>query len=153
MIDRWPQHADRPHFVYRAFDADTRLLYVGCTLDFERRKAEHTYMRPWGRDVARWTVERFEDQRSALAAEERAIAAEKPLHNAMYNGAGLTGWNEERRASDACVHGHPWSENVKTNAQGMRICATCERIAGWRYDAKRGRPYAIRKLAELEQAS
>ncbi|HET7736435.1 MAG TPA: hypothetical protein VFK52_10695 [Nocardioidaceae bacterium] len=153
MIDRWPQHARRPHFVYRAYDAAGRLLYIGCTLDFDRRRREHESCRPWGRSVARWDVQRFDNQAAALAEEERAIGEERPLHNAMYNGAGLTGWNDERRASDTCLHGHPWADNAKVNAQGIRICATCERIATWRHDAKRGRPYAIRKLAELEAAS
>lgn len=153
MIDRWPQHADRPHVVYRAFDATGHLLYIGCTLDFDRRRAEHMQRRTWARDVHRWETTEYPDQASALAAEEAAIKAEAPEHNAMYNGAGLTGWNDERRSSETCLHGHPWDENAKMNAQGLRICATCERIATWRHDARRGRPYAIRKLAELERAS
>lgn len=68
-------------------------------------------------------------------------------------GGGLARWTKQRQASDTCLHGHPWDENAKMNAQGLRICATCERIATWRHDARRGRPYAIRKLAELERAS
>jgi predicted GIY-YIG superfamily endonuclease len=153
MIDRFPEHAGRPHFVYRAFDAEGGLLYIGCTLDFERRRKEHTWHQPWANRIARWDVERYENQRDALLAEEAAIKAESPEFNAMYNGAGLTGWNDERRASETCLHGHPWSENAKVNAQGVRICRECDRIATWRHDAKRGRPYAKRKLAELELAS
>lgn len=64
-------------------------------------------------------------------------------------GGGLARWTKERQASDTCPHGHPWAENAKVNAQGIRICKECDRIATWRHDAKRGRPYAIRKLAEL----
>lgn len=150
MIDRWPEHADRPHFVYRAFDVADRLLYVGCTLDFDRRKREHLQRTSWAPIAVRWEVERFETQEPALKAEQVAIETERPQHNAMYNGAGLTGWNDERRASDTCLHGHPWDSNAKINPQGLRICATCERIATWRYDAKRGRPYAIRKLQAMK---
>jgi predicted GIY-YIG superfamily endonuclease len=148
-VNRFPQYAGRPHVVYRAYDDADRLLYIGCTLDFERRQAEHRWHRPWADRIARWETTEYPDQASALAAEEQAIASERPEFNAMYNGAGLTGWNDERRQSDTCLHGHPWGENAVINAQGVRICVTCKRIATWRYDAKRGRQYAIRKLAEL----
>lgn len=150
MIDRWPQHADRPHYVYRAFDDDDRLLYIGCTLNFERRQAEHRWYRPWADRIARWEVEQYPNQRDALAAEEAAITAESPEFNAMYNGAGLTGWNDERRTSDTCLHGHSWAENAKVNAQGNRICRECERDARRRYDRKRRntRPSTLARDAE-----
>ena len=149
MIDRWPEHADKPHYVYRLFDADRTLLYIGCTLDFPRRLADHRQKQPWRDRIAWWLFDYYPDQGSALIAEEEAIRAESPAYNAMYNGAGLTGWNDERRQSETCLHGHPWEGNAKVNAQGIRICKECDRIATWRHDAKRGRPYAIRKLAEI----
>jgi predicted GIY-YIG superfamily endonuclease len=144
--------ADAPHFLYRLLDADGGLLYLGCTVDPERRLAEHR-RKPWGRLIAAWQFDEFTDALSAYAAERDAIASESPQFNAMHNGAGLTGWNDERRASDYCLNGHPWDENAEMSHQGIRVCRTCKRIAIWRYDAKRGRPYARRKLAELEQAS
>lgn len=149
VLDRFPEHADKPHYVYRFFDASDRLLYIGCTLDWKRRENEHRWYTPWSDDIAHCEVVRYPDQASALLAEEEAIKAESPVHNAMYNGAGLTGWNEERRQSETCLHGHPWEGNSRVTSQGIRVCRECERIANWRYDAKRGRPYAIRKLAEI----
>lgn len=138
VLNRHPHLADQPHFVYRAVDADDRLLYVGCTVDFERRQREHMWHRRWPVDrVARWEVEQFATQAPALLAEQHAIETERPLFNAMYNGAGLTGWNDERRAAETCLHGHPWAENARINSQGIRVCRTCYREAGRRHDAKR----------------
>lgn len=151
MIDRWPEYADRPHYLYRLFDADQTLLYIGCTIDFPKRLAEHRRKQPWADRIIWWLFDHYPDQASALVAEEEAIKAESPEFNAMYNGAGLTGWNAERRASDTCLHGHPWDDNAKVTSQGVRICETCAIHALWRSDAKRGRPYAIRKLAVMEQ--
>jgi predicted GIY-YIG superfamily endonuclease len=147
--ERHPHLADAPHFLYRLLAANGDLLYLGCSADPERRLAEHR-RKPWGGEIAAWQFAEFRDARSAYAAERDAIASESPRYNAMHNGAGLTGWNEQRRFAETCLNGHYWDENAKTNAQGARICATCERIATWRHDAKRGRPYAIRKLAELD---
>ncbi len=137
MIDRWPQYARRPHYVYRAYDDAGSLLYVGCTLDFERRRREHEQKRPWADRIARWEVVGYPTQEPALLAEEEAIKAESPEFNAMYNGAGLTGWNDERRAAETCLHGHPWADHAETNAQGRRICGECKRIAWRRHDRKR----------------
>ena len=149
--ERHSHLSDAPHFLYRLLNSSGHLLYLGCTVDPERRLAEHR-RKPWGNEIAAWQFDEFSDALSAYAAERDAITAESPQYNAMHNGAGLTGWNEQRRQSDTCLHGHPWEGNVKVNAKGIRICKECDRIATWRHDAKRGRPYAIRKLAELEAA-
>lgn len=69
-------------------------------------------------------------------------------------GGGLRAWMKERRASDCCLHGHPWSENAEINAQGIRICTTCKRIAQRKYDRKRRntRPSTLER-DRMEQAS
>ena len=137
VLNRFPQHADRPHFVYRAFDADDRLLYVGCTIDVDKRRRKHGRTSSWAKQATRWTVERFATQAPALLAEQHAIETERPQFNAMYNGAGLTGWNDERRAAETCLHGHVWAEHGFINAQGRRVCRECRRDHGRRHDAKR----------------
>ena len=136
VLNRFPQHADLPAVVYRAFDAHGELLYIGCTIHFERRRKEHE-RKLWGHRIARWETVEYECHHDALLAEEEAIKAEQPVFNAMYNGAGLTGWNDERRAAETCLHGHPWAENARINSQGIRVCRTCYREAGRRHDAKR----------------
>jgi hypothetical protein len=67
--------------LYRFYDAEDRLLYVGVTSVGPSRWREHEQFRAWWRLVVRSTVEHFDDRPSALAAERAAILAEKPLHN------------------------------------------------------------------------
>lgn len=66
--------------VYRFYDAEGRLLYVGISLNLEGRLAKHR-RREWWPEVVRCDVEWFEDRRGAKAAERAAIAEEDPIHN------------------------------------------------------------------------
>ena len=66
----------------RLLDSSGDLLYVGCTVDPERRLAEHR-RKPWGDDIAAWQFDEFSDALSAYAAERDAIASESPRRNAM----------------------------------------------------------------------
>lgn len=84
MTSATPQEAKepRPAAVYRLYDTDGTLLYIGSAYDPEERCKEHRGQ-PWWPRVARRTEEWFGHRNSAYAAEMKAIAAEKPLHNAM----------------------------------------------------------------------
>jgi predicted GIY-YIG superfamily endonuclease len=73
--------------VYRLFDAEDRLLYVGCSDCVECRLDQHRLSKRWFGDIARHTVDEFPTRREALAAERVAIQTETPLHN--HDGAGL----------------------------------------------------------------
>lgn len=74
-----------PGIVYRIYDGEGRLLYVGCSKDPAARLRAHCGRSknptPWWRLVDRWTLEEFESHEDALAAEARAIVAERPLFN------------------------------------------------------------------------
>lgn len=70
--------------LYRFFDADDRLLYVGITSVGPNRWTEHEANRPWWADVRRTSVEHFPDRATAIAAEQDAIRSEKPLHNVKH---------------------------------------------------------------------
>lgn len=72
---------ERPTDLYRHFDKDGRLLYVGISFRAIVRQAAHSNAAPWWDDVATITVERFETRKAAKSAERRAIETEKPLHN------------------------------------------------------------------------
>jgi hypothetical protein len=76
-----------PSIVYRFYDNEDELLYVGCTQNVKRRFAEHFPPRSprsgWRAEVAR--IEKtpaYPDRRSAEEAEARAIFTEGPLFNA-----------------------------------------------------------------------
>ncbi|MFI7890922.1 GIY-YIG nuclease family protein [Streptomyces sp. CACIS-1.16CA] len=67
--------------LYRLFDADGRLLYVGTSVHPQKRWEQHAATKPWWSAVHRATVEWLPGRDAALAAEREAIAAEAPLHN------------------------------------------------------------------------
>jgi predicted GIY-YIG superfamily endonuclease len=77
----WQCLRDRPTSVYRLFDADDRLLYVGCSEYWNLRINAHRRDKDWFPTVTRTTVERFPTREEALAAELAAIRTEAPIHN------------------------------------------------------------------------
>lgn len=66
--------------VYRLYDADDRLLYVGSTVHVPRRLREH-HSKPWWHLVARHEAVDYPTAADAVAAEESAIDHEGPIHN------------------------------------------------------------------------
>lgn len=74
-----------PHALYRFYDAQGSLLYIGITLNPSQRWATHSKDKPWWSDVANITIEQHPDRASVLAAERAAILAEGPRHNVVHN--------------------------------------------------------------------
>jgi excinuclease UvrABC nuclease subunit len=81
IIPLAPKPAPRPCVLYRHFDADGTLLYVGISVSVLRRLAQHVRGSHWTDKIASITIERFASEREAAKAEEAAIRSEKPLHN------------------------------------------------------------------------
>lgn len=75
------ERAKEEHTLYRLFDEDDRLLYVGITVMPGTRFNQHRREKWWFEDVTRWELETHPDQRSARNAERFAIADEGPLYN------------------------------------------------------------------------
>lgn len=75
-----------PHMLYRIYDGFDRPLYFGETSNLPRRLAEHWEKAWFRRSEITIKVNMFPNRAEALAAESRAIAAEKP----WYNKVGLT---------------------------------------------------------------
>jgi predicted GIY-YIG superfamily endonuclease len=67
--------------VYRFFDADDRLLYVGITHDTRTRWAWHKGNAAWWASQRRVVVAWHDSRDDALAEEYRAIRAEAPIWN------------------------------------------------------------------------
>lgn len=74
-----------PCDLYRIFDIDGRLLYVGISIDAKRRMWQHSISQPWWDEVENVLAERFDTRRAAAKAEERAIRSERPLYNIKMN--------------------------------------------------------------------
>lgn len=68
-------------YVYRAFNAAGRLLYVGCTTQPGQRMVAHRRESVWWSGAVRFTFAAFADHQQALAAESDAITAELPRYN------------------------------------------------------------------------
>ena len=81
-----------PHYVYRIFDTEERLLYVGSARDVGYRLFLHT---SWSSQsptsweirerMARHTSQKFSTKLAAHAEEIRAIRKEAPLLNKQHN--------------------------------------------------------------------
>lgn len=71
----------RPAYVYRAFDSEDRLLYVGATVGLRTRLRGHSKSSPWWLFHSYVVIDRFESHPAALEAEAKAIATEHPRWN------------------------------------------------------------------------
>lgn len=67
--------------VYRVFDSEGTLLYVGCTINLPQRLELHSHRSWWYCKSHRVTTEWFDDRKDALREEARAIYTEAPAHN------------------------------------------------------------------------
>ena len=67
--------------LYRCFDKDDVLLYIGCTKRLGPRVNVHRKLSLWGPKIHRIQSEGFTTRESALAAEANAIASEQPEFN------------------------------------------------------------------------
>lgn len=76
------------HAVYRCFAADGQLLYIGTSGAFGRRLAAHA-QKIWFLEVRGITLEWYPDDRSAEAAERRAIHVEQPKYNVVHKNGRL----------------------------------------------------------------
>lgn len=70
-----------PVALYRHFDLNGELLYIGVTADPARRWQQHREQSAWAPFVADGTVHWLGDRDRALVAERQAIARERPLFN------------------------------------------------------------------------
>jgi DNA-directed RNA polymerase specialized sigma24 family protein len=67
--------------LYRLFDTEGRLLYVGIAFDPADRWRGHASTKSWWHEVARREVEWRDTRSAALRAEAEAILTERPLYN------------------------------------------------------------------------
>lgn len=72
---------DRTFYLYRHFDAAGVLLYVGISVDWSARHRAHRRDAEWFDRISRIEIERHPGLISALDAEARVIAGERPLFN------------------------------------------------------------------------
>jgi predicted GIY-YIG superfamily endonuclease len=67
--------------LYRHYDAQGELLYVGISLNALNRLAQHRDVSLWFNDIAKVTLEQFPCRKTAMDAETEAIQSENPKYN------------------------------------------------------------------------
>ena len=75
------------HCLYRHFDAEGRLLYIGISSSLAYRIEAHRRASEWFPLVATISVQHFASREELESAERAAIVAEKPPHNRRVDGA------------------------------------------------------------------
>ena len=75
--------------VYRAYNPDGTLLYVGSTRWYAKRVQDHERFAPWWSVGIFWLHETYPTMTDARAAERAAIKAEHPLMNSKGLAAGV----------------------------------------------------------------
>lgn len=86
MIIANPRMVNLPHYVYKHYDADGRVLYIGCTHDPEGRFAAQrtsSYSADWWPLVAHTEVIGPMPYVEAFHAETHAIRADLPPYNKL----------------------------------------------------------------------
>lgn len=73
------------YVVYWYYDTDGRLLYIGYTEDFGQREKQHSRDDRWYPEIVDTHKDRYESKAEAMAAEARAIQAERPKYNKYHN--------------------------------------------------------------------
>lgn len=125
-----------PTTLYRLYDAEGDLLYVGISTRPMQRVREHSKGQTWWLEVASQSFEHFPSRPDAAAAELAAIRAEKPRYNkvgvVVPHTRGFTGWlRRQRDRLDAVgdfardVRADPlWPKpkNLPSLQQYMRAC-------------------------------
>jgi predicted GIY-YIG superfamily endonuclease len=72
------------HALYRAFDRNDVLLYVGITNNPRGRMHAHMRSQHWARHIKYITFEHFSTREKLKAAERSAISTEFPAYNRTY---------------------------------------------------------------------
>lgn len=76
---------NQPAVLYRMFDKDQLLLYIGISKSVQARLAAHGKDKDWFTDVCAVFLEHFPRRSAAAAAEQAAIRKERPRYNIAHN--------------------------------------------------------------------
>lgn len=70
--------------LYRLYDAEDRLLYLGITVNVKQRLPQHAMTKFWWHLVVRTDVEWHPNRRAAEDAERIATVTERPIYDGSY---------------------------------------------------------------------
>jgi predicted GIY-YIG superfamily endonuclease len=132
-------------YVYRFWDHDDTLLYVGVTANLETRFKDHSG-KHWWPQASHSTVEAHPNRALALVAEATAIMDENPLHNIQRPSL------ERLELLKSRALGRPGAEISPYDPVAI-LARAHERADGLEADLRKVRAELTRTKAELAQAS
>lgn len=135
------QAEDCPTDLYRYFDENGELLYVGVSLNSVARAAQHKHQSHWYDNFCSMTRQTFPTRQEALAAETLAIQAENPKHNIRKVSAASDDdhWKsraqkEHEQLTRSVVYKPMYNSEEAANALGV----STSRIRTWVNDGRLG---------------
>lgn len=153
-----PAEQNRATAVYRFFDADGRLLYVGIAYDPAERWKHHAAKTRWWKDAVDNTIEWYGTRVEAERAEKVALRYEKPIYNKAgsvtpYQGStAKRGMKLPRRISG--IADDVWADYEKlcaergTNSEEGIATHVTRQIRAYRAEKRRDAAYFKRLAAE-----
>jgi predicted GIY-YIG superfamily endonuclease len=115
--------------VYRLFDTEDDLLYIGVSDQFGARWHQHAKVQPWWRDVDHQTITWFDTRDEALATETAAIKAEQPLYNIVHNGQHGRPGSAKDAVTGFMIPEDPRDVEVWRSAEALRAAEKAHQIA------------------------
>ncbi|MFM0608691.1 hypothetical protein PQR05_29595 [Paraburkholderia sediminicola] len=117
---------DKPTALYRHFDAEDKLLYVGISLSAANRLAQHMQGSEWAGQIAKVTVTPFPNRSEAKTAETYAIQNEMPLWNKAENPSRYVDFKDEFkiRLQKPKKPKLQWNEDLYANLIANIVAAT-----------------------------
>lgn len=93
-----------PHVLYRMYDDERRLLYIGISAVFGKRLDKHLRDKAWFPNVAYIAVGHFPGRTAVLEAERRAIVTERPKYNLAHGGGARDPFRDAPRTTVRIEH-------------------------------------------------
>lgn len=118
--------------LYRAYDALGQLLYIGISFSALARGLQHKKSSVWFHLMAELKVEKYANRAGAIAAEQRAIIAEKPIFNTVFNG--------KTAAANAALEKRKLARRIEKAAAASRADESIRRTLPAEPINLRGRP-------------
>jgi len=71
--------------LYRFYDEDNRLLYIGISSSFYSRANQHSKNSNWFESASKVLLQHYKTREAVLEAEKLAIKQERPIHNKIHS--------------------------------------------------------------------
>lgn len=122
--------------LYRLYDRDGALLYIGISINVPLRVQQHRSTKSWGREIANVHAIEYPDRAAAQLAEATAIRAENPPHNRDRP------WADLEAVGIFAEHSTALARDRYATAERQRwLCAECdERMTDQRECARKRWP-------------